>query len=118
MRSNVRSPNPSAVARPALSPYLPQFATSPAPSNPGSIFIPVGEVVTIIVLLIAFGVLIPTSQKLVALLKQSQKQAAPGGDAAMTTQVGNLQKRLGMAARLGVLLLAATLILMIVGASV
>jgi len=36
----------------------------------------------------------------------------------MSAQVENLQKRLGIAARLGVLLLAVTLILMIVGASV
>src|SRR6266480_669958 len=67
---------------------------------------------------IAFGVLIPTSRKLVGLLKQSQNQAAPGGDAAMSAQAGNLQKRLGVAARLGVFLLAVTFILMIVGASI
>ena len=73
---------------------------------------------TLIVLLIAFGVLIPTSRKLVGLLKQSQKQSVPGGDATIGAQVGNLQKRLGMAARLGVFLLAVTFILMIVGASI
>src|SRR2546427_2558604 len=95
-----------------------QVATSLAPSNSGLIYIQLGAVVTLIVLLIAFGVLIPTSRKLVGLLKQSRNQAAPGGDAAMSTQVGNLQKRLGMAARLGVFLLAVTFILMIVGASI
>jgi hypothetical protein len=74
--------------------------------------------VTLIVLLIAFGVLIPTSRKLVELLKQAQKQVAPGGDAATSAQATSLQKRLGIAARLGVLLLALTFILMIVGASI
>ncbi len=108
----------AAVAGLALYAYITQVATSLAPSNSGLIYIQIGAVVTIIVLLIAFGVLIPTSRKLVGLLKQSQKQAAPGGDVAMTTQVGNLQKRLGMTARLGVFLLAVTLILMIVGASI
>jgi hypothetical protein len=51
-------------------------------------------------------------------LKQAQKQVAPGGDAVTSAQVANLQKRLGMAARLGVFLLALTFILMIVGASI
>ena len=108
----------AALAGVALYAYITQVATSFVPSSSGLIYIQVGAVVTVIVLLIAFGVLIPTSRKLVVLLKQSQNQAAPGGDAAMSAQAGNLQKRLGMAARLGVLLLAATLILMIVGASV
>ena len=108
----------AAVAGLALYAYITQVATSLAPSNSGLIYIQLGAVVTLIVLLIAFGVLIPTSRKLVGLLKQSQKQAVPSGDATMSAQVENLQKRLGMAARLGVLLLAATLILMIVGASV
>ncbi|HEX9197168.1 MAG TPA: hypothetical protein VF906_05175 [Candidatus Bathyarchaeia archaeon] len=108
----------TAVAGLALYAYITQVATSLAPSNSGLIYIQIGAVVTLIVLLIAFGVLIPTSRKLVGLLKQPQKQASPGGDAAMSVQAGNLQKRLGMAARLGVFLLAVTFILMIVGASI
>jgi hypothetical protein len=36
----------------------------------------------------------------------------------MSAQVASLQKKLGMAARFGVLLLALTFILMIVGASI
>ena len=108
----------AAVAGLALYAYITQVATSLAPSNSGLIYIQLGAVVTLIVLLIAFGVLIPTSRKLVGLLKQSQNQAAPGGDAAMSAQAGNLQKRLGVAARLGVFLLAVTFILMIVGASI
>jgi uncharacterized membrane protein len=97
----------AAVAGLALYAYITQVATSLSPSSSGLIYIQIGAVVTLIVLLIAFGVLIPTSRKLVALLKQSQKQAAPSGDSPMSAQVASLQKRLGMAARLGVLLLAA-----------
>lgn len=106
----------AAVAGLALYAYITQVATSLAPSNSGLPYIQVGAVVTLIVLLIAFGILIPTSRKLVALLKQSQGE--PAADAVVTAQVAGLQKRLGMAARLGVLLLAVTFILMIVGASI
>jgi len=108
----------AAVAGLALYAYITQVSTTLAPSSSGLIYIQLGAVVTIIILLIAFGVLIPTSRKLVALLKQSQKQVTPGGDTATSAQVASLQKRLGMAARLGVLLLAVTFILMIVGASI
>ena len=108
----------AAVAGLALYAYITQVATSLAPSGSGLIYIQIGAVVTLIVLLIAFGVLIPTSRKLVGLLKMSQKQATPGGDAATSAQAASLQKRLGMAARLGVFLLTLTLILMIVGASI
>jgi uncharacterized membrane protein len=108
----------AAVAGLALYAYITQVSTSLAPSSSGLIYIQLGAVVTIIILLIAFGVLIPTSRKLVGLLKQSQKQATPSGDTATSAQVASLQKRLGMAARLGVLLLAVTFVLMIVGASI
>jgi uncharacterized membrane protein len=104
----------AAVAGLALYAYITQVATSLAPSGSGAIYIQIGAVVTLIVLLIAFGVLIPTSRKLVGLFKQ----AAPGGDSVISAQVGSLQKRLGMAARLGVFLLAVTFILMIVGANI
>ena len=108
----------AAVAGLALYAYITQMGPPLAPSSSGLPYIQIGAVVTLIVLLIAFGVLIPTSRKLVALLKQSQKQVTPGGDTATSAQVASLQKRLGMAARLGVLLLAVTFILMIVGASI
>jgi uncharacterized membrane protein len=104
----------AAVAGLALYAYITQVATSLAPSASGGIYIQIGAVVTLIVLLIAFGVLIPTSRKLVGLFKQS----APGGDSIISAQVGSLQKRLGMAARLGVFLLAVTFVLMIVGANI
>src|SRR5690348_8938106 len=72
----------AAVAGLALYAYITQVSASLAPSSSGIIYIQLGAVVTIIVLLIAFAVLIPTSRKLVGLLKQLQKQAAPGGDTA------------------------------------
>jgi uncharacterized membrane protein len=106
----------AAVAGLALYAYITQVATTLEPSSSGTIYIQIGAVVTVIVLLIAFVILIPTSRKLVQLLKQSQ--TTPGGDSAISAQVGSLQKRLGMAARLGVLLLAGTFILMVVGASI
>jgi len=108
----------AAVAGLALYAYITQVATSFAPSSSGLIYIQIGAIVTLIVLLIAFGVLIPTIRKLVELLNQAQKQVGPGGDAVTSAQVANLQKRLGMTARLGVFLLALTFILMIVGASI
>jgi uncharacterized membrane protein len=106
----------AAVAGLALYAYITQVATSFEPSGSGLIYIQIGSVVTVIVLLIAFVILIPTSRKLVQLLKQSP--IAPSADSAMSAEAGSLQKRLGMAARLGVLLLAVTFILMIVGASI
>ncbi len=108
----------AAVAGLALYAYITPMGPPLAPSSSGLPYIQIGAVVTLIVLLIAFGVLIPTSRKLVGLLKLSQKQATPGGDPATSAQVAGLQKRLGMAARLGVFLLALTFILMIVGASI
>jgi uncharacterized membrane protein len=108
----------AAVAGLAVYAYITQAATSLAPTSSGLMYIQIGAVVTLIVLLITFGVLIPTSRKLVALLKQSQKQAGPSGDDTTSAQVASLQKRLGIAARLGVFLLALTFILMIVGASI
>src|SRR5260370_35625906 len=89
----------AAVAGLALYAYINQSATSLAPSSSGLIYVQICAVVTLIVLLIAFGVLIPTSRKLVGLLKQSQKQATPIGDSAMSVQVAGLQKKLGIAAR-------------------
>ncbi len=104
----------AAIAGLALYAYITQVATSLAPSSSGQIYIQLGAVVTLIVLIIAFGVLIPTTRKLVAYVKQS----GTGADAASSAQVASLQKRLGMAARLGVFLLGVTFILMIVGASI
>ena len=108
----------AAVAGLALYAYIAQAGPPLALSPSGLPYIQIGAIITLIVLLIAFGVLIPTSRKLIEVMKQSQKQAQPGGDSTTSTQVASLQKRLGMAARLGVLLLAVTFILMILGANI
>src|SRR2546427_8891156 len=89
----------AAVAGLAVYAYITQVATALAPSGSGLIYIQIGAIVTLIVLLIAFGVLIPTSRKLVDLLNQSQKQAAPGGDASISPRVASWQRGLGIAAR-------------------
>ncbi len=70
----------AAVAGLALYAYITQVATSLAPSSSGIIYIQLGAIVTLIVLLIAFGVLIPTTRKLVGLVKQSQTQPASDGN--------------------------------------
>ncbi len=108
----------SVVAGLALYTYIIQVATSLAPSTSGSIYIQAGAVVTLVVLLIAFGVIIPTGRKLVRLLNQTPKPATPDADASKTAQMASLQKRLAMGARLGVFLLTLTFIMMIVGASI
>jgi uncharacterized membrane protein len=108
----------AAVAGLGLYAYITQVATSLSPSSSGLMYIQLGAVVTLIVLVIAFGILIPTSRKLVGVLKQLQKESPPGGDTTISAQAGKLQKRLSMAARVGVLLLAVTFVLMIVGASI
>ena len=107
----------AAIAGLALYAYITQVATSFAPSSSGLPYIQAGAVATLIVLIIAFGILIPTTRKLVELVKKAKNQAATSGDAATSAQVAGLQKRLGTAARLGVLLLAVTFILMILGAN-
>jgi Domain of unknown function (DUF1772) len=108
----------AAIVGLALYAYITQVATSLAPTSSGLIYIQIGAIVTLVILVIAFGILIPTSRKLIGLMKQSQKQAAPGGDSSISTQVASLQKRLGMSATLGVVLLTLTFVLMIVGASI
>ncbi len=108
----------SVIAGLALYTYITQVATSLAPSSSGLIYVQAGALLSLVVLLIAFGVVIPTGRKLVRLLKQSQKQAAPDADAPVAAQMASLQKRLAMGARLGVFLLTLTFIMMIVGASI
>jgi len=88
------------------------------PSGPGAIYIQAGAVLGLVVLLIALGILVPSGRKLVSLVKQT-----PGSQAGTTpqdptmTQMSRLQKRMGLAGRLGIALLGIALILMIIGAS-
>jgi len=98
--------------------YTTQTATSLAPSSSGLVYVQAGAVLGLVVLIIAFGVLVPTGRKLVSLVKQQPKpQAAPTTQDPIATQIASLQRRMGMAGRLGVTLLGIALILMIIGAS-
>ncbi len=93
--------------------YTTQVATSLAPSSSGAIYVQSGAVLGLVVLIIAFGVMIPSGRKLVSLVRQMSKpQATPPA-----ATIASLQKRLTMAGRLGVTLLALALILMVIGAS-
>jgi uncharacterized membrane protein len=105
----------SVLAGLALYAYITVVATTLAPSSSGQIYIQAGAVLALVIVIIAFGLIIPTGRKLVKLLKETQKQATPDANAA---QMANLQKRLTMGARLGVLLLTLTFIMMIIGASI
>lgn len=91
--------------------YITQVATSLAPSASGSIYIQTGAVIGLVVLIIALGVLVPAGRKFLALTKQAPDPQAQ-------TKIASLQKRMGIAGRLGVALLGIALILMVIGASV
>ncbi len=97
--------------------YTTQVATSLAPSSSGLIYIQAGAGLGLVVLIIAFGVMIPSGRKLVSLVGQMSKtQPTPPTEGSTAVRVATLQKRLAMAGRLGVTLLAFALILMVIGA--
>ncbi len=104
--------------------YITLVATSLAPSSSGLIALEVGAVLSLIALIIALGVIIPTARKLVSLAKQMPKPlggAAEGASPAenpVVVQMTSLQRRLAIGGRLGVSLLGLALILMVVGASI
>lgn len=92
--------------------YSTQIVPSLAPSSSGLIYIQAGAVLGLVVVIIAFGVTIPTSRKLVSAVKRGPP------DEKAQALIGGLQKRLGLAARAGTGLLGLTLILMIIGANI
>jgi hypothetical protein len=99
--------------------YTTQQATSYAPSLSGSIYIQAGAVLGLVVLIIALGILVPTGRKFISLTKQAPKPPADqSAQNPMAAQMAGLQKRMGIAGRLGVALLGIALILMIIGASI
>src|SRR5437667_9440441 len=81
----------AAVAGLALYAYITQVATSFAPSSSGLIYIQIGAIVTLIVILIGFGFLIPINRRLCRLLKMLQIQATPEMDAVTISQDASLQ---------------------------
>jgi len=88
-----------------------------APSGSGAVYIQAGAVLGLIVLLIALGILVPSGWKLVSLVKQTPAQTGPTPQDQTMTQIAKLQRRMGLAGRLGIALLGIALILMIIGAS-
>jgi hypothetical protein len=99
--------------------YTTQTATSLAPSASGLIYIQAGAVLGLVVLIIALGILVPAGRKFISLTKQAPKpQAQPTAQDPMAAQIAGLQRRMGIAGRLGAILLAFSLILMVIGASI
>jgi uncharacterized membrane protein len=99
--------------------YTTQVVISLAPSASGLIYIQAGAVLGLVVLIIALGILVPSGRKLISLVSQAPKpQAQPSAQDPMAPQIASLQKRMGIAGRLGAALLGIALILMVVGASI
>jgi uncharacterized membrane protein len=96
-----------------------QTTSSFALTSPGLMYIQAGAVLGLVVLIIALGILVPSGRKFVSLTKQTTKPPAqPSAQDPNAAQIASLQKRMEMAGRLGVALLAIALILMVIGASV
>jgi len=96
-----------------------QTTSSFALTGPGLVYIQAGAALGLVVLIIALGVLVPAGRKFISLTKQSPKPPAePSAQDQKAAQIAGLQKRMGLAGRLGVTLLGIALILMIIGASI
>jgi uncharacterized membrane protein len=86
--------------------------------TPGLYYVQAGAVIGLVVLVIALGILVPTGRKFLALTKQAPRSETQSSTQdSMTAQIAGLQRRMSMAGRLGVTLLAIALVLMIIGAS-
>lgn len=96
--------------------YITSVQPSFSPSSSGTVLIQVGAVLGLIVLLMVFGVFLPTSRKLVSLAKQMKQ--APTSPSTEGNQITILQKRLTAAGGIGTALLALTLVLMIIGTNI
>jgi len=96
-----------------------QTTSSFALTGPGLVYIQAGAVLGLVVLIIALGILVPAGRKFISLTKQAPKpQVDASVQSLLPTQMAGLQKRMGIAGRLGVALLGIALILMIIGASI
>ena len=96
--------------------YIIRVATSYAPSSSGLPFIEAGAVSGLIAYAIAVGVVYPTANKLVSKLKMMPKPAKAGDPSVL--EVARLQNRLRAGAGSAAGILALTLVLMVVGASI
>jgi len=91
-----------------------RVATAYAPDSLGTAFIGAGAGLGLIAYILAIGVAYPTSNKIVKLLKQ----AKAGENAQGSPEIPRLQTRMRMVAGAVSGLLAITLILMVIGATV
>jgi len=87
-----------------------------APSTSSLPLIYAGAVLGLLAYIIAIGVVYPTANKLVKTMKQMSN--SPGGGGQSESNISQLQKRMRIGASSATGILALTLILMIVGASV
>lgn len=90
-----------------------QTTSSFALANPGLMYVQAGAILGLVVLIIALGVLVPAGRKFISLTKQ-----ASGPPAQPSAEIASLQRRMGIAGRLGVALLGIALILMVIGGSI
>ena len=97
--------------------YINQVAPSLAPSAGGSPFIAAGALIGLVALIVAFAVVIPTGNKLVAQLRSSGASST-AEPAAPSPLILAIQRRLRAGAGIAVGLLGLALILMVVGASI
>jgi hypothetical protein len=96
--------------------YVTRSATSLAPSSSGLSLIYAGAVLGLLAYIIAIGVVYPAANKLVKTMKQMSN--SPGTATQSEPNIAQLQKRMRIGASSATGILALTLILMIVGASV
>jgi len=96
-----------------------QTTSSFALKDPGLTYVQAGAIMGLVVLIIALGVLVPAGRKFVSVTKQTSKPLAqPSAQDPTAAQIASLQKRMGIAGRLGVALLGIALILMVIGGSI
>src|SRR5712691_6850267 len=79
-----------------------QTTSSFALAEPGLMYIQAGAVLGLVVLVIALGILVPAGRKFISLTKQAPKPPEPSTQNPMAAEMANLQKRMGIAGRLGV----------------
>jgi hypothetical protein len=93
--------------------YITRVATSLAPSGAGMPFIDGGVLLGLIAAILVFGVVIPTINKLVKVLKQG-----PATGESTMPEAARLQRRLSLVANSAIGVLSLALILMLIGASI
>ncbi len=91
-------------------------STSLAPSSSGLPLIYAGAVLGLLAYIVLIGIVYPSATKLVKTMKQMP--SSPGGAGQSESNILQLQKRMRIGASSATGILALTLILMIVGASV